>query len=360
MTFLRRMLTWLGQHRRLAALGAVGVLVVATAIAFAATRSSDEEPAQPAPSTTTTTVATTTTAPPPPPTAPLTGMTGDFQGRLNRPALFVKIDNVEQARPQAGLNQADIVFEEPVEGNLSRLAAVFHSTDAPELGPVRSVRTTDLELVPLFGRPLFAASGGNAGVVPQIQAANVVDIGNNVSGAGFSRAGNRPAPHNLMTSTEALYGKAPELPPPPNPVFRYLAPGEQLPGAVPTNGVSVGFGAGEVSRFTWDPATATWPRSQRGTPHVDTAGQQIAPTNVVIIEVEHDSSGQLGRSRPHAVVTGTGRALVLTQGHVVDGTWWRPNLAEPLRLVAANGQDIPLAPGQTFVELPTPGGWSWL
>lgn len=359
MTFLRRIQTWLGQHRRLAALGGVGVLVVAAVVAFAATRSSDEEPAAEPPPTTTTTEATTTTAPPPP-TAPLTGLTGDFQGRLARPALFVKIDNVEAARPQAGLNQADIVFEEPVEGDLSRLAAVFHSNDAAELGPVRSVRTTDLELVPLFGRPLFAASGGNAGVVPQLQAANVVDIGNNVSGAGFSRAGNRPAPHNLMTSTGALYGKAPELPPPPNPVFTYLAPGQQLPGAVPTNGVSVGFGGGEVSRFTWDPTTGTWPRSQRGTPHVDTAGQQIAPTNVVIVEVQHDQSGQLGRSRPHAVVTGTGRAVVLTQGHVVEGTWWRPNLAEPLRVVAPNGQDIPLTPGQTFVELPAPGGWSYI
>ncbi|HEX6569569.1 MAG TPA: DUF3048 domain-containing protein, partial [Acidimicrobiales bacterium] len=128
-------------------------------------------------------------------------MTGDFQGRLDRPALFVKIDNVERARPQAGLDQADIVFEERVEGNLTRLAAVFHSTDAAVVGPVRSVRTTDLELVPLFGRVLFAASGGNRGVLPQLHAADVVDVGANVSPEGFYRDHGRPAPHNLFTST---------------------------------------------------------------------------------------------------------------------------------------------------------------
>ena len=99
---------------------------------------------------------------------------------------------------------------------------------------MRSMRTTDLELVPLFGRPLFAASGGNAGVVPQIQAANLVDIGNHVSGEGFVRNGGRPAPHNLFTSTPALYGKSPESRTP-APLFSYLAR-RALPGPHPGRG----------------------------------------------------------------------------------------------------------------------------
>jgi len=352
-------------HPRRVVGGAVAAVVVLAAASVALTRDTSEptETAEPSTTTTTTTTAppTTTTTVPPPPVAPLTGLTGNFQGRIDRPALIVKIDNVERARPHAGINRADIVIEEPVEGDLTRLAAVFHSTDAPEVGPVRSMRTTDLELVPLFGRPLFAASGGNGGVVPQIQAANVVDIGHHVSAEGFVRNPGRPAPHNLFTSTPALYGKSPESPPPPPPLFTYLAPGEALPGApIPVGGIALRFGGPEVSRFTWDAASRTWPRSQRGSPHVVTTGEGIAPANVVVLEIAYDMSNQLGRSVPHGLVTGQGRAILLTQGQAVQGTWSRPSLGEPLRLVAANGQPMKLTPGQTFIELPVPGGSSFI
>ncbi|HET9612239.1 MAG TPA: DUF3048 domain-containing protein [Acidimicrobiales bacterium] len=314
--------------------------------------------------TTTTTVPSTTTTTPkdaPPPRAPLTGLTGEFQGRLDRPALVVKIDNVELARPQSGLNQADIVVEEPVEGNLTRLAAVFHSTDAASVGPVRSVRTTDVEMLPLFGRPLFAASGGNAGVIPQLHAADVVDVGNNVSGQGFHRSGGRPAPHNLFTSTLALYGKAPESPPPPEPLFSYLARDEKLPdGAIPVGGVALRFGGGEVSRYTWDGPSGTWLRSQRGSPHVDAGGVRIAPENVVVLEITYDHSGQAGRSVPHGETVGQGRALVLTRGQSVEGTWKRPRPGDPLTLTGPGGAEMELTPGQTFVALVPPGGWSYI
>ncbi|HEX6424135.1 MAG TPA: DUF3048 domain-containing protein [Acidimicrobiales bacterium] len=312
--------------------------------------------------TTTTVPSTTTTTPkdPPPPRAPLTGLTGEFQGRLDRPALVVKIDNVERARPQAGLNQADIVVEEPVEGNLTRLAAVFHSTDAAAVGPVRSVRTTDIELLPIFGRPLFAASGGNAGVVPQLHAADVVDVGNSVSGQGFYRSGGRPAPHNLFTSTLALYGKAPESPPP-EPVFSYLARDEKLPdGAIAVGGIALRFGGAEVSRYVWDGPSGTWLRSQRGSPHVDADGARVAPENVVVLEITYDHSGQRGRSVPHGETVGGGRALVLTRGQSVEGTWERPGLGDPLTLVGPGGEEVELTPGQTFVALVPPGGWSYV
>jgi hypothetical protein len=350
-------------HPRAAALTGAVLLVILALAAFLVLRSGSETvTVEPTTTTTTTTEPpTTTTTEPPPPVAPLTGLTGDFGDRLDRPALFVKIDNVERARPHAGLTKADIVIEEPVEGNLTRLVAVFHSTDADNLGPVRSMRTTDLELVPLFGRPLFASSGGNAGVVPQIQAANVVDIGQNVSNEGFRRSGARPAPHNLFTSTTGLYGKAPELPPPPEPVFSYLDEGEALAeGAIPVGGVALRFGGPEVSRFTWHPETRTWARTQRGTPHVDVDGHRLAPTNVVVAEIDYDLSNQLGRSVPHGVVTGEGRVVVLTQGQAIQGTWSRPTLADPLRLVADSGDPIELTPGQTFLEFPVRGGWDFI
>jgi hypothetical protein len=367
MSVWQRLRTLVARNPRLAAAGGAGLIVLGVLLGALVTRGDGQRTSTaPPPSTTTTTTTTappptTTTTEPPPPVAPLTGLTGDFGLRLLRPALFVKIDNVERARPQAGLNQADIVFEEPVEGDLTRLGAVFHSADAANLGPVRSVRTTDLEILPLLGRPLFASSGGNTGVLPQLHAANVVDIGNNASGQGFYRSGGRPAPHNLFTSTLALYLKAPESPPPPGPLFSYRAPGgDPPPGAVAVGGVALRFGGPEVSRFVWDGASGTWLRSQRGSPHVDTAGERIAPENVVVMEIPYDRSGQRGRSVPHGVVTGEGRVMALVEGRAIEGTWSRPSLADPLKLVAASGEEIALTPGQTFVELTTPGGWTFI
>jgi hypothetical protein len=312
-------------------------------------------PATTAAPTTTTTEATTTTAPLP--LAPLTGLPSDAGDRLSRPALFVKVDNHADARPHAGLNQADLVIEERVESNLSRLAAVFHSQDADAVGPVRSTRTTDLDLAVLFGRPIFASSGGNDHILAALRRANVVDVGHNRGGAGFWRERGRPAPHNLFAATEALRAKAGEQPPPPAPVFTYRAEGDPLPtGAVPASGVALSFGGPEVSRFSWDAGRAAWLRSQAGAPHVDTAGEQLAPANVVVLEIQYRFSKGTTESSPHGITTGEGRALVLTAGHVVEGRWVRPGAGDPLQLLAADGTPISLTPGQTFLELPPAGG----
>lgn len=354
MPLLHHLRSLLVRHRRLAAIGAAAVLVTAALVAFAVIQGDGPEETHTAQGPVTVPPGTSGAGPE---VAPLTGLAAE--GPLDRPALFVKIDNVERARPPVGLQQADIVFEEQVEGHLTRLAAVFHSRDADRLGPVRSVRTTDLDLVSLFGRVLFAASGGNKDVLSQLHAADVVDIGANASGEGFARDRARPAPHNLFSSTEALYAKAPESPAPPRPLFRYLSAGERPPaGAGAVGGVALDFGAGEVSSFAWDAGSGTWLRSQRGTLHVDDEGVPLAPRNVVVAEVTYDTSGQFGRSVPHGTFTGEGRVVVLAQGRAVTGTWVRPTPADPLELVADDGHAIELTPGQTFVELVPPGGWS--
>lgn len=305
--------------------------------------------------TTITTVATTTTAPLP--VAPLTGVAGDYGDRLAQPALYVKIDNHEQARPQAGLNDADVVIEERVEGNITRLAAVFHSTAADPVGPVRSTRSTDIDLAALFGRPLFASSGGNDGVLGLLRRANVVDVGHNQGGEAFWRQAGRGAPHNLFTTTDGLRAKARETPPPPIPIFAFRAPGTPLAaGARPAGGVSLSFGGAEISRFTWDASGETWLRSQLGTPHLDAAGHQVAPRNVVVLEIRYASNGPASQSRPHGITTGEGRALVFTAGNLIEGRWSRPGPNSPLQLLAVDGSPITLTPGQTFLELPSSGG----
>ncbi len=340
--------------KRVAAIAAV--LAVAIGVTAVALTGGGAQAAAPTTEpTTTTTAAPTTTVPLQ--IAPLTGVPGDYGDRLGRPALFVKIDNNEQARPQAGLNQADLVIEERVEGEITRLAAVFHSNDADPVGPVRSTRSTDLQLAALFGRPIYASSGGNDHVLGALRNANVVDVGHNRGGEAFWRQSGRPAPHNLFTTTEGLRAKAGETPPAPAPIFTYRAEGEALgAGALPAGGVALSFGGGEISRFTWDAASGSWLRSQAGSPHVDAAGVQLAPRNVVVLEISYSFNGPLSQSKPHGTTVGEGRALVFTAGQVIEGRWVRPGPADPLQLLAADGAPIRLTAGQTFLELPPPGG----
>lgn len=345
---------------RLAALGATFGLVLVVGVALAVTAGGDSPAPEP---TTTTTLPTTTTTAVPPPPAPLTGLPVEDEAVLGRPAIFVKIDNHELARPQAGLRSADVLFEERVEGNTSRLAAVFHSRDADLVGPVRSVRTTDLELVSLFPRPLFASSGGNRAVMSFVRAADLVDVGHNIDGRAFERVRGRPAPHNLFTSTQGLYekGSGNDLGPPPSPLFEYLGPQDDVAlGRTPVEGIALRFGGPEVSRFTWDSDRGAWVRHQAGSVHLDADGEPIAPVNVLALEVVYDFSGTGGRSVPHGNLTGGGRAAVLVGGHVLEGRWERASLADPLRLLDDAGRPIPLLPGQTFIALVPAGNYSLL
>ena len=133
---------------------------------------------------------------------PLTGVPADEVG--NWPILVVKIDNHDRARPQYGLNAADVVFEEIVEGGLTRLAALYHSNEAALVGPIRSVRTSDFNLLQNLNRPLFANSGGNEDVLRLLQDINFVDVSSNAARGVYRRLEERPSPHNLVSDTKSL------------------------------------------------------------------------------------------------------------------------------------------------------------
>ena len=96
---------------------------------------------------------------------------------LERPALAVKIDNVTRAHPQSGVNVADVVYEEIVEGGVTRLVALFQSSSADMVGPVRSARTSDPPLLAGFDHPLFAYSGANRGTRTELAESTITDVG---------------------------------------------------------------------------------------------------------------------------------------------------------------------------------------
>jgi len=344
-------------NRRIFALFAVALLLIAAC-------SGKKRAATPT-TTTTTTTAPTTTAPPPPPVYPLTGLPVTDPATANRPALVVKIDNADgsgsnNARPQLGLVQADVVYEEMVEASVTRLAAVFQSTDSDPVGPVRSARSTDVAVFSPLNRPLFAWSGANPDFAQLIRESPLVDAGYDAHSDLYTRRNEagHVAPHNLYSSTPALYSVTPPYAPAPNPLFPYRAAGEPLlPSATPVNSVHLVFGDGPGSApvdYVWAPDAGGYARSQKGSPHVDENGVQIAPQNVIVQFVTYHDTGYtdvIGTPVPEADLVGTGTCWVLTNGSFVDCNWAKPTPdAIPIYTDKA-GNPVKLTPGRTWVEL---------
>ncbi|MBW3536269.1 MAG: DUF3048 domain-containing protein [Actinobacteria bacterium] len=281
---------------------------------------------------------------------PLTGRPGDAP---SRPALIVKIDNAPKARPQAGINQADIVVEEAVEGGITRLFTVFHSQDPPVIGPVRSARSTDIALASMLNRPLFAYSGANNVFLRQIKEAPLVDIGVNAVPGAYRRERGRPALYDLFSSAGALFGAAPPEATPPPPLFKY---GNAPAGGKASAGIHLEFRGRVVTTadWRWDAAKAGWVRTQNSSAHVDTDGNQVTATNVVVQVVVYEDTGirdQSGEPVPEAKLVGEGRALVFRDGMVFEGVWSKGSPEAITEYKTADGQPLALNPGQTWVEL---------
>jgi len=290
---------------------------------------------------------TTTTAPEAPPVAPLTGLPDPTGASQTRPVLSVKIENTPQSRPQSGLEAADVVWNEVVEGQYTRFLAMFQSRSTDVVGPIRSVRLTDPLIVwPVGG--IFAYSGGAPSIVDAIEAAPVKLVDENTAGDAMFRDDARRAPHNLFGRPDGLwsFGGAP-VPPPP--LFRYLPTGK-LPPGTPATSVSIGYSRGFAVSYTWDAASGVWLRSTDGAPFLSRAGAQLATQNVVVLPVVY--RGGVGNEGAEAELVGQGNAIVLSAGTVSRGVWVRPDKSQPLELRTPAGAPIRLVPGTTWVELP--------
>ena len=305
--------------------------------------------------TSTTTTSTTTVAPtttlPPIPRQPLVGtVLADGEEPIARPALAVKIDNQSGARRNhRGLAVADIVFEEIVEGDITRFAAVFHSRGSEQVGPIRSGRSQDVDLLTSFRRPLFAWSGGNPGVERLIAESALTDLNWQKGGRGYYR-GPGSIPHNLYNDTDTLWSQAPAdlagVAPPPQ--FTYVRPKKGFRGD-PVASFRLGMRAIDVE-WTWDPAAGRFLRSQEGAPHQDVLHGRIGATNVVVMVVQYLPS-QIDARSPEAQTLGNGPAYVFSDGQVRRARWVREDSTRPIRLIGENGKRIALTPGNTWIEL---------
>jgi len=287
------------------------------------------------------------------PVAPLTGLPDATGASLKRCAVTVKIDNTQMGHPKYGVDQADVVYEEVVEGGITRLAAIFNSHDPDRVGPVRSVRKTDQSLVwPIRG--VFAYSGGAPYAIASINTAPVVQLDETRAGPLMFRDHSRNAPWNLYAHVNFMYGKCGPLVPPP-PLFTYRAAKAPIGGVTATS-VRVGFLSGFAVTWNWDAASGTWKRSIFGQPEVVASGTQFSPKNVVVMFVSYvGGDPNHGNEGAEAVITGHGTAAVFTGGKEILGTWSRPDKNQPAQLLDAAGKVIALTPGQTWVELPDTG-----
>jgi hypothetical protein len=284
---------------------------------------------------------TTTTAEPE--LAPLTGLP-DLGGAQNRPALTIKVDNLdgEGVRPQTGLEAADVVYEEVTEGGITRFAAIYQSQVPAEVGPVRSVRAIDPDLVSPIGG-VFAYSGGAGPNVDRIRLAPVNSLDESQAGDAMFRVDTNDPPHNLFARAQTLFDRGGQPVPPP-PLFQYLTDQEVFAGEAVTAFTAQFENAAYSPTYTYDAVTRTWKRDIGGVPFVMANGTQIAPTNVIVQFTQYTGGGE-------GQVIGEGEAWVFSDGKLIRGRWVRPAVDQPAQYVDALGAPIKLLPGTTWVEL---------
>ncbi len=329
-------------------------VVTTTTGSVAATDTSTGGDAAAVDASTTTTIglATTTTIPGwTGPVHPLTGLPA-VDGTVERPALVVKIGNNDsKSLPHIGLEAADVVYEVHIENGVTRFLAVFQSEVPALVGPVRSARSSDIDLIGNLNRPSFAYWGSNEGVGAEVEQA--IDLGTFVAltttGQGqflFSRdAGRGEAPYNGLFDASAAALVAPGSAP--DPIFTFGGPPAS---AVSIRGVRWMAPHRDID-WVWDHVSARWLRYHRGVPLVGANGSHLAADNVLILFVDYRTSAADLLS-PQAISTGSGDGWLLRDGAVTGVTWSRPFIADGWSLADDDmGEEVFLRPGRTWVAL---------
>jgi DUF3048 family protein len=299
---------------------------------------------------------TTTTSTAPKPACPLTGLPAPGGIVPQRPAMAVKIDNYPAGRPQSGLDKADIVFEEPVEGGITRYAAVFQCQNASLIGPSRSARNIDIGILGQLGNPLLAHVGGINPVLANIEASPIVNVDLGSSNSLMIHPPGKVPPDADYTSTSIVYATHPTMTTPPQPLFPYstAVPG----GGSPVSTVNIDFSGTSNVTWKWNPGTNTFQRFYNGTtPDMLADGAQNQTPNVVVQYVqisygpwaENEQGGLEVQADLYPNASGT--AVLYRNGMAFPATWHRGALGSPTQFVNAFGVPIPLEPGTAWVEL---------
>ncbi len=284
----------------------------------------------------------------PQPTSPLTGETN----LSPKPVLVVKLDNTRNAQPHSGLMDADVVYIEEVEYGITRLAAVFSSKIPARIGPVRSARITDIDLLEQYGSPAFAFSGVQTKMWPVIDASSLIDISPNKMAQAYFRDPARRAPYNYFIDGVLALEQTPKasLEKEIGFVFSDIAPPSETLGQKAIMEWSYAS-----ARFVYDPISGLYKvflNGERAQADESDLGQRAATViiqNVKQTPSEYNDKG--GGNTPHAETIGTGSATVLRDGLAYAVTWSRPDVESGTTFIQADGSPMPFKPGQQWVVL---------
>jgi hypothetical protein len=285
---------------------------------------------------------------------PLTGVETD--DLPERPALIVKVSNSPEARPHTGLDAADVVLEELTEGGITRFVAVFHSRLPEVVGPVRSARPVDIQLMSGFGHPGFAHSGARREVREMLARAPAATITEGAPGFFRDRgeyASHPVAPHNLFLEVEPALHAVTDLGARPLVDLGWVfdeEPPVSLDPEAEGETIEIAMSAAYRTSWTYEANAGQYRRQQNGQPFEVTGDGEIGAANVVVLQVRHyvGSSGY-----PETDVLGEGDAIVLRDGKRYAARWSKREPTDPLQVLTADGgEPFPLKPGATWFHLP--------
>ncbi len=269
--------------------------------------------------------------------------------------LVVKIDDTVSARPQIGIDRADVVYIEQVEGGLTRLAAVFSSEIPTLIGPIRSARISDIEILAQYGRVVFAYSGAQSKMLPVISAANLNDYGaQRQSPTIYTRDESRTSPTNMVLRADLLLEKV-------RSDGREIAQSRTVGwtfGDLPNGGTAIteakiNWPAASYE-VKWSPTEERWLVFNNGVPNMSASGTQHGPTTFVIQDVEilpSEYGDKFGGVTPYSKTIGTGTGFVLRDGQYFAATWSRPDELSGTTWRTLDGSELPFARGQVWIAL---------
>jgi len=280
---------------------------------------------------------------------------------VSGPSIAVKIDNTSSGRPQVGIASADIVFEELVEGGVTRYLAVFHTTVPDEVGPVRSGRPQDAGIIPALGGVFVFSGVGNSNVREIIRGSGLQLVEHDTSGGTedaplFFRSDRKPAPWNLHIKAAELFASYSTLAAPAQ-QFDFVSDLSESTASVSgedAESVRVIFSKGVESIWQWDVTTGTYLKFlSNGNPDVDADGTQISAANLIIFTPNYFDVEGL----PSAKIAGVREtALVATGGKLVGGVFDATVVGEPIKLTHGDSEPVFLGTGKTFILLPPGAG----
>ena len=285
-------------------------------------------------------------------------------GRPDHPVFIVKVENTEGGQPQYGLNKADMVMEELVEGGLTRLAAFYYSNLPTKVGHVRSMRASDIGIASPVGGQIVA-SGGAAGTYKRVKKAGITIFSEDYGAPGFSSDPAKVRPYNRLVNLQTIAKKAKDTQifgpyltwtPPNSKTTPTPTPSGSATPVAPKTAKSVDVGFSNSTHTRWAFSGHTWHRTNG---HA-AAGQDFDPTTLIVMFCKVGDAGYLdpaGNPVPETDLKGTGRAVLFDGKKEIDATWSKSTFKSTISFSAKDGSPVTINPGHVFIELvPKDGG----